>query len=352
MCANLLHNVDRQLLASVQEQVPLSPRPFADVARSLNLPESVMLDRLSELRAGPHNVIRQIGAIFDSGSLGYRSTLVAAKVPEHRLAAAAAVINKHPGVSHNYRRDHDYNLWSTLAVPPDSRLGLEATAQTLHRRCGAVATRLLPTLKMYKIGVKLDLGRGEPDRPRSPSRKIAATTEPHHPAVALSQREMEFVRILQRDLPIVERPFDAWARDVGVNVDELLAVAEQFRLRGIMRRISAVLRHRELGFDANAMGVWIVPPDCQDAFGATAAGFSEVSHCYLRPSYEDWPYTIFTMIQAHDRTRAANVLGAIASATGIDNHDALYSTHEYKKVRIQYFTGDVEAWEDGVSGGE
>ena len=101
----------------------------------------------------------------------------------------------------------------------------------------------------------------------------------------LSQREMEFVRVLQRDLPIVDRPFDAWARELKVTVNELLAAAEQFRVRRIMRRFSAVLRHRELGFDANAMGVWIVPPDRQDAFGAIAAGFPEVSHCYLRPSY-------------------------------------------------------------------
>jgi DNA-binding Lrp family transcriptional regulator len=119
-----------------------------------------------------------------------------------------------------------------------------------------------------------------------------------------------------------------------------------------MRRFSAVLRHRELGFDANSMGVWNVPPDKQDAFGATAAGFAEVSHCYLRPSYPDWPYTIFTMIHTQDRERAANVLRSIATATGIHEYSALYSTHEYKKVRVQYFTGDVEAWESGVGAGE
>ncbi|MGD0463871.1 MAG: Lrp/AsnC family transcriptional regulator [Tepidisphaeraceae bacterium] len=350
--ADLLQAVDGQLLAAMQEQVPLSPRPFAAVARSLNLPESLVLERLRALGTGPHKVIRQIGAIFDSGSLGYRSTLVAAKVPEHRLASAAATINEHPGVSHNYRRDHDYNLWYTLAVAPDSRLGLEATAQILHQRCGAVATRLLPTLKMYKIGVKLDLGGGTSGRPHRPSQEIAAKPARHHSAVALSQQEIEFVRVLQRNLPIEQRPFDAWAREAGVTVDELLAAAEQFRLRGIMRRFSAVLRHRQLGFDANAMGVWIVPPQRQDAFGAVAAGFTQVSHCYLRPSYSDWPYNIYTMIHARQRAEGEVILKAIASATGMQRFAALYSTHEYKKVRVQYFTGDSEAWEAGVSGGE
>ncbi|MGD0768786.1 MAG: Lrp/AsnC family transcriptional regulator [Tepidisphaeraceae bacterium] len=345
MSAPPAHDVDGQLLAAVQEQVPLSPRPFADIARNLDLPESLVLDRLGALRTGPHNVIRQIGAIFDSASLGYQSTLVAAKVPEHRLDAAAAAINEHPGVSHNYRRDHEYNLWYTLAVPPDSRLGLQATAQILHQRSAAIATRLLPTLKMYKIGVKLDLDRGASDLPHSPAEKIAPTPVAHLPAIALSQREIEFVLVLQRDLPIVQRPFDGWARELGVTVDELLDAAEQFRLRRIMRRFSAVLRHRQLGFDANAMGVWIVPPLRQDEFGALAAGFSQVSHCYLRPTYEDWPYNVYTMIHARRRAEGAIILKAIASATGIDRYAALYSTHEYKKVRIRYFEPDIAAWE-------
>jgi DNA-binding Lrp family transcriptional regulator len=270
---------------------------------------------------------------------------VAAKVPEHRLDAAAAAINEHPGVSHNYRRDHEYNLWYTLAVPPDSRLGLQATAQILHQRSAAIATRLLPTLKMYKIGVKLDLDRGASDLPHSPAEKIAPTPVAHLPAIALSQREIEFVLVLQRDLPIVQRPFDGWARELGVTVDELLDAAEQFRLRRIMRRFSAVLRHRQLGFDANAMGVWIVPPLRQDEFGALAAGFSQVSHCYLRPTYEDWPYNVYTMIHARRRAEGAIILKAIASATGIDRYAALYSTHEYKKVRIRYFEPDIAAWE-------
>jgi len=348
MFAPPARDVDEQLLAAVQEEVPLSPRPFADIARDLDLPESQVLDRLRALKAGQHNVIRQMGAIFDSGALGYQSTLVAAKVPEHRLAAAVAAINDHPGVSHNYRRDHDYNLWYTLAVPPDTRLGLEATARVLHQRSGADATRLLPTLKMYKIGVMLDLDRGASAARSSPPPRIAITPVAHPPAVALSQREIEFVRVLQRDLPIVRRPFDGWARELGVTVDELLAGAEQFRLRRIMRRFSAVLRHRQLGFDANAMGVWIVPPEQEDAFGGIAAGFSQVSHCYLRPAYPDWPYNLYTMIHARRRAEGAIILKAIASATRIERYAALYSTHEYKKVRIRYFESDIADWERKV----
>jgi DNA-binding Lrp family transcriptional regulator len=343
------NDIDAQLLAAVQVQVPLVPRPFAQIAQDLGVAESLVIERLQALRTGPHAVIRQIGAIFDSGALGYQSTLVAAKVAEDRLEAAAAAVSQHPGVSHNYRRDHEYNLWYTLAVPPDSRLGLEATSQILHQRSGAIVTRLMPTLKMYKIGVKLDLHNGPFDPSPSP-RTVAPVGRASAGQInPLTQREKEFIRVLQRDLPAAQHPFDAWASEIGVGVDELLTAAEQFRARRLMRRYSAVLRHRELGFDANAMGVWIVPPEHQDAFGATAAGFPQVSHCYLRPSYPDWPYNLYTMIHARQQTEGAAILKSISAATGIDSYAALYSTHEYKKVRIRYFEGDIPAWEESAA---
>jgi DNA-binding Lrp family transcriptional regulator len=112
-----------------------------------------------------------------------------------------------------------------------------------------------------------------------------------------------------------------------------------------MRRFAAVLRHRELGFNANGMGVWAVPPDQQDSFGATAATFPAVSHCYLRPTYPDWPYSIFTMVHARSRDECEQTLANIALATGIREYTSLYSTLEYKKVRVRYFTGEIDAWE-------
>ena len=232
--------------------------------------------------------------------------------------------------------------------------------------------RLMPTLKLFKIGVKLNVGERNrnmglrPMRAASGSGTLSTTQATStgqrpvlrgsdHKAVStpvVTEAEKKLIRILQRDLPILDNPFDQWAAEAGISVDKLLEAAEQFRARGMMRRFSAVLRHRELGFDANAMGVWVVPAEKQEAFGATAAGFQEVSHCYLRPSYPDWPYNIFTMIHTEDRAASKQVLTDIASATGIDNYTALYSTHEYKKVRVQYFTGDALAWEADVIAGE
>ena len=83
--------------------------------------------------------------------------------------------------------------------------------------------------------------------------------------------------------------------------EQLLDAARRYKQLGCMRRFSAVLKHREAGFGANAMGAWIVPPEQRDSFGQTAASFSSVSHCYQRPTYEDWPYSIFTMVHGQSQ---------------------------------------------------
>jgi DNA-binding Lrp family transcriptional regulator len=116
-----------------------------------------------------------------------------------------------------------------------------------------------------------------------------------------------------------------------------------------MRRFAAVLRHREAGISANAMGVWAVPPEQQESFGQAAARFKAVSHCYLRRSYADWPYTMFTMVHAPTQEQCEEVLATISRETGVGEYEALYSTKEYKKVRVKYFTGDVQAWERQVT---
>jgi DNA-binding Lrp family transcriptional regulator len=346
---NPIDKLTARLLDVLQVEVPLVGRPFAAVAEALGADEDDVLARVREMRSAPKPAIRQISAIFDSKALGYQSTLVAAKVPEAALEGAAAVVGDHPGVSHNYRREHDYNLWYTLAIPADSRFGLQQTAHLLHRLSGATATRLLPTLRLFKIGVRFDFGgEGEPAPSATSSGGAPGFTQDvqdRATALPLSESDKRMIRVLQQDLPIEPRPFDRWAEQAGVTVDELLAAARQFRAEGRMRRFSAVLRHREVGFSANAMGVWAVPAERQEPFGRIAAGFSAVSHCYLRPTYPDWPYSIFTMVHGTSREACEGVLSAISGASGVTQYAALYSTKEYKKSRVRYFTGETEAWE-------
>jgi DNA-binding Lrp family transcriptional regulator len=150
---------------------------------------------------------------------------------------------------------------------------------------------------------------------------------------------------LQEDVPLTPRPFDLWGRQVGLTHEELLERAHDLRERKIMRRFSAVLYHRKAGFRANAMGVWKVPEERIEEVGNAFAQYQAVSHCYERPTYEDWPYSVFSMVHGRSVEECENVLDAMAEETGITERDSLYSTREYKKTRVRYFTPEMEAWE-------
>jgi DNA-binding Lrp family transcriptional regulator len=334
--------IDIKLLELIQVAVPVTERPFGDIGRQIGASEEKTLERVQRLKAA--RVIRQISAILDTRSLGYASSLVAAQVDPSRVDEAAAIISQHPGVSHNYLRNHSFNLWYTIAVSPLSRLGLEKTVELLHRQSEARSTRLLPTLKLFKIGVKFDVvGESRPDDLDTP----IYTEQSRATDATLTPEEVAFVRVMQRDLPITPAPFVEYAKELGVTLPALQSMHHRFLDSGKMRRFAAVLHHRQAGFSANAMGVWAVPGDDAEIerVGALMAGFRAVSHCYRRPSYPDWPYNIFTMVHGRSPEECEQTLTAVAAKTGIRDHRALYSTKEYKKVRVRYFTPDEDAWE-------
>lgn len=333
----------RKLLGLLQETVPFVPRPFREIGKACGMGEDEVIAELKRLKE--EHIIRQISAIFDTRSLGYASSLVAARVAPEQLDAAVEVINSHPGVSHNYLRNHDFNLWYTIAVAPTSQLGLEDTVDKLHELSGAQTTRLLPTLKLFKIGVRFDVeGSSQPGARSKPkyTEKSRGKTEP------LSELEIEFVRHMQPDLELAPEPFVAVAERLGLSFEEAAAMHADFLARGRMRRFAAVLHHRKAGFGANAMGIWAGPqddPKALQAVGETMAGFSAVSHAYQRPTYPDWPYNLFTMVHGKSEEDCEQTLAEIAEETGIQQRDALYSTKEFKKVRVRYFTQEEAEWE-------
>lgn len=344
MSVNAIDQTDAAILNMLQEGIDLVPQPFLAIASKLGLTEEDVLQRVQTMKK---DKIRQISAIFDTRTLGYSSSLVAARIAPERLDEAAAIINRHPGVTHNYKRNHDFNLWFTLAVPPNSRLGLERTVELLGQLAGVESIRMLPTLKLFKIGVNLDMS-GQEDLTKTKSSPQYREEDRKNASRIVTEHDMVLIRELQKDLPIVSHPFDAWAQNAGVTVEELLAGARAFVEKKQMRRYSAVLNHRRAGFTANGMGVWRVPAERADEVGYKMAEFKAVSHCYLRPTYEDWPYNIFTMVHGRSVDECEQILQAIEDETGIRERITLYSTKEYKKTRVSYFTPEMDVWEDEV----
>jgi DNA-binding Lrp family transcriptional regulator len=339
-----LDDVDRRLLNLMQGRFPLEPRPYAAVAREAELAEEEVLARVRRLL--DQRIIRQVTPIYDTRAFGYGSMLVAAKVdPEHPWRAAQHV-NAHPGVSHNYLRDHDFNMWFTIAVEEDSKLGLQGTLDVLQERTGAESIRQLPTLKLFKIRMDLEMVGGTQDLA-----KAAVVEEP----VELDKQpydelDVAVVRATQGDLPVVPEPYAPAAAQLGMPVERLLEHLQGMRERGLLRRVAAILFHRRAGFSANGMGVWAVPEDRVLELGPRMAAVRGISHCYQRPTYPDWPYSVFTMAHGRSKEECDAVLDAIAQDTGIAQRATLYSSTEFKKIRLQYFTDEFKRWEREVAG--
>ncbi|MDX6381305.1 MAG: siroheme decarboxylase [Rubrobacteraceae bacterium] len=343
--SRMMDSIDKDLLNLIQREFPLEREPFEAIGRDLGLPGDEVIRRIDALKRG--RVIRQISAIFDTRVLGYESSLVAARIPSEKLNSAAKAINSHPGVSHNYERNNEFNLWYTVAVPPDSRLGLEGTVEVLHKISGAEKTRVLPTLKLFKIGVTLDMREGATSKKEAPQYGEADRQTADR---NISEDDKAAIRALQEDVPLTPRPFDLWGRQFGLSSEELLERAYDLQGRKIMRRFSAVLYHRKAGFRANAMGVWVVPPERVEEVGNMFAQYQAVSHCYQRPVYEDWPFALFSMVHGRTEEECESVLDAMAAESGLTERASLYSTREYKKTRVRYFTPEMEAWEKLYAG--
>ena len=143
-----LDSVDRQLLDIIQTDFPLSPRPYAELGQRLGLNEQEVLDRVRDLKA--RKIIRRLGANFQSAKLGFVSTLCAAKVSPDKMDAFVAEVNAKPGVTHNYLREHDYNIWFTLISP--SREETQAILDGITETTG-VPILNLPATKLFKIRV-------------------------------------------------------------------------------------------------------------------------------------------------------------------------------------------------------
>jgi DNA-binding Lrp family transcriptional regulator len=334
-----LDELDKRLLNLLQGSFPLAPRPFAGVGAAAGVDEDEVLARTQRLI--DERIIRQVTPIFDTRVLGYSSMLVAAKVDPDNPHRAAKVINSHPGVSHNYLRNHDFNLWFTIATEPDSRLGLDGTLEVLGRLTGAESMRQLPTLRLFKINMDLEMVGGTED--------LAAAAEavgPVDPEPAeLSELDIATIRALQGDMPIVPEPYAPAAAELGLDQRAFLDQLESMRERRALRRVAAILYHRRAGFSANGMGVWKVPEERIMEYAPRMAAFRGISHCYQRPTYPDWPYSVFTMAHGRSKEECDAILDSIAAETGIDERRTLYSSTEFKKVRLLYFTDDHKRWE-------
>ncbi len=319
-----LDETTTRLLNRLQKGVPLVAEPYEAMGKELGLATGQVMAAIQILRES--GVVRMIGPVMDARSLGYRTTLVAARVLPENMVHADAVLIENPHISHAYERDHAFNIWFTLAL--SSEEAIEAELHTTGAAIPAGAIFQLPATKLYKIGAFFGDGAA-PEGPQMPA-------QPGHETGTMSAADRAVLNAVQRDLPMTGNPFAGMAEEAGLNVAKFLEAVASLEERGFIRRYSAAVNHRRAGYTANGMACFAVAPEHQDEVGEYLAGRREVSHCYIRRTNPDWPYNLFAMIHGKEKEIAIGLARETAERFEIKDHGVLFSTREIKKQRIRY----------------
>ena len=336
-----MDDLDKQILNEIQWTFPLVSQPFHEIAKKFDISPEAVKERLKNLKKT--GVLRQLSAIFDTRNLGYKSSLVAMEIEPDKLEYIASQINRHPGVSHNYEREHQFNLWFTLATPPGTDLKTEV--DKFKKLPGILKTRMLPTIKLFKIGVKLEMVEDKKQEVKPSEKKKKILDVKFVP----TEEDKEFIRELQKDLAITDKPFLKSAQKLGMSEDQIFEKLKHYEEIGVMRRYAAILRHRDVGFVANGMIVWKVPEQRIIEVGEKLGAFPQVSHCYQRPVYPDWPYNVFSMIHCKSQEEASDMAKEIQNQINVDEYKILFSAKEFKKTRVEYFVEQNFSLEETIT---
>jgi DNA-binding Lrp family transcriptional regulator len=308
----------------LQDGLPISRRPFADLAQSLGTDEDSVLHEVRQLKEA--GIIRRIGPAVNARALGRVSTLVTAHVPQDDVRAVAGAVNALAGVSHNYLRKHHYNLWFTLQA--DSPNEIDRTLANLSGRFG-FDFHSLPVERTFKLNVRFDVE----GKDRADTEDVLEV--PGDKVVELTEKQKHILSKLPTRLDITAKPFDLLC-DSGFDEREALTIIRSLIDNGVIRRIGTVLDYRKLGFTANVMFCCAAAPDKVVTAGENLARFAIVSHCYQRRTFEGWPYNLYAMMHARSMGETQRVVDKFLRAQGIDSYDLLPTEAELKKQPVDY----------------
>lgn len=344
-----------RLLNEFQRDFPLCPAPFAELAARLGVAEKAVLGALEKLRR--EGKISRVGAVFAPKRIG-ASTLAAMAVPPERLEAVAAAVNRFPEVNHNYEREHRYNLWFVVTASSEERL--QASLDAIVQAAG-YPLLALPMLEEFHIDLGFPLDRGsstssaplsldplpmngrgdalQPGVTHNQPGKLVAAAHRVAPAVPIDEAERRLVSVLQEGLPLFIRPFALIAERIGASESEVLGRIGRWLEEGAIKRFGVVVRHRELGYRANAMVVHDIADERVGDVGRALAEEPAVTLCYRRPRVlPEWPYNLFCMIHGRERAEVEATIADLRRRHGLEDcpHDVLFSLTRYKQQGAHY----------------
>lgn len=318
-----------RLINEWQHGFPLVREPFAQIADALQWPADRVIDTYRTLLAD--GTLSRIGGVFGAGT-GGAGLLAAMAVPPERLQAVADVVSAHPGVNHNYEREHHFNLWFVMTGPD-----AETVARAMR---GLEAATGLPALQLrmqraYRIDLGFDLRGAPAASPKAQPTRPEPVPPQHWPLAAL----------VEGGLPLVARPFDAWAQALGWAPEAVIATLQLWLQAGTLRRFGAVVRHHELGFNANAMTVFDVPDALVDQAGTALGREPGVTLAYRRERAQGWPYNLYCMVHGRSRDSVRQLLAEIVPRCGLGacEQAVLFSRRRFKQIGARRFRAAPEA---------
>jgi DNA-binding Lrp family transcriptional regulator len=327
MVLNISPTIEKELLSIIQKEFPLEKRPFLKIGERLNIKEEEVIKYLEYLKK--KRILRQISAIFNPWFFGHRSSLFAFKVPPEKLDKAISIINKHPGISHNYLRNHDYNLWFILVSLPEKDPLDEA--DKLAKLCEVEDYLYLPALRTFKISTVF--GDKISDFDKEEIIDIETTVEANK---NITEKDKILVKILQEPLPLIKTPFKEIAKFLGIKEEDLFLWIREMKEKGALRRFGALLKHNKLGFKVNVMVAWETKRDKIDFLIEKLSKELFITHCYERKTYPNWKYNLYTMCHFKKEKEKEKIL-LLAKKYGIKNFIMLETVKELKKIRLKLF---------------
>lgn len=319
-----------ELLKKLQEPLPLCECPFAETARALNTDQAALLEAIARLKAS--GVIRRFRGHINYRPLGRIASLATAHVPHEKFDAAANAVSRLPGVSHNYCRDHHYNLWFTLQA--GSLIAIGVTLEGLRDEFD-IEFRSLPAVRLFKLSFQL--GPSGPDpaflcAQDSSCVKNMPVSDVPPPAVELTAPEKALLSCIQEELPLIERPFESYRQQINADVYSLIDSLQQ---KGVLSRVSAVPDYTKLGYAANALLCIEVPETHISAIGTALAAHNLVSHCYQRRTFPGWSYNLYAMCHAGEMTTIEDFARQFSRRQNLQRFQILPTVAELKKQPVK-----------------
>jgi DNA-binding Lrp family transcriptional regulator len=302
----MLDAIDEALIDSFQRDFPLFSMPFQHVGAEIGVSAEAALLRVRRLVET--GVLSRLGAVLRPNRVG-ASTLAAIAAPQERLEAVAELVNAEPGVNHNYEREHAINLWFVVTGPTQD--AVTATLSRIQHRTGLPVLDF-PMLRSFHIDLGFPIFDG-PCKARVAAPLVEASASPD---------DLLLLTAIEDGLPLTQRPFWQVAQWLDWSETRVLSRLDALLRAGLIVRFGLVVKHRALGFHANAMLVWDIDDEALVETAVSLAAEPSITLCYQRPRRPPaWRYNLYSMIHGRDREIVLTEVDALVAKVGSSARD-------------------------------